>query len=154
MLPILPSVFLAWCWIQCAAVVEWAFFRKDGTQILVRQDSKIIKSANDTEKTFRIYIIKLQSAYFMISLAQKTQPVKFPCFVQIAQFQYSTSLINQPSYSLMFIHLAFSTMIFFSRRLDTEVTREISLLSNSSSLRKKNHGWKCKVKTYESLMKT
>ena len=59
------------------------------------------------------------------------------------------------SYSLMYIHVAFSTMAFFtettalcllslrfqpwlfSRRLDSEVTREMSLLSDSSSLCKK-----------------
>ena len=30
MVPILPSVFLACYWIQCVAVVEWAFYRNDG----------------------------------------------------------------------------------------------------------------------------
>ena len=34
MVPILPSVFLACYWIQCAAVPEWAFYRKDGIQIV------------------------------------------------------------------------------------------------------------------------
>ena len=31
MVPILPNVVLGCFWIQCAAVVEWAFYRKDGT---------------------------------------------------------------------------------------------------------------------------
>ena len=40
---ILHSVFLACFWIQCAAVVEWAFYRKDGTAILLAQSIQFFK---------------------------------------------------------------------------------------------------------------
>ena len=40
---------------------------------------------------------------------------------------------------------------FFSRRLDTVGTRESSLLTISSSLGKKSHSWKCKVKKHKPV---
>ena len=47
MVPILPSVFLACYWIQCVAVVEWAFYRKDGTSADLKE--KIAKRNDDKD---------------------------------------------------------------------------------------------------------
>lgn len=51
----------------------------------------------------------------------------------------------------MFILLAFSSVAFF-RKLDTEGTREISLVTKASSLRKKSHCWICKVNKHKAVV--